>query len=85
MSSPSAFSPPHPAVWRGNQLMTPPDRCVDTGHPALTPHLPGGGWPLGSLIDLLPARAGIGELQLLRPALLAQGARPIAMIAPPHV
>lgn len=85
MPSLPSFSPPHPALWRGNQFLQSPGRCVDTGYPTLSPHLPGGGWPLGSLIDLLPARAGIGELQLLRPALLAQSTRPIALIGPAHV
>ncbi len=84
MSRATSLSNLHPALWRGNQMLQSPDRCIDTGYPALSAHLPGGGWPLGCLIDLLTARAGIGELQLLRPALLAQSTRPIVIIRPPY-
>src|SRR3546814_1948070 len=59
----------HPALWRASQLARMPGRCVDTGFPALSAQLPGGGWPLGNLIELLIQQPGIGEMQLLRPAL----------------
>jgi protein ImuA len=42
---------------------------VDTGYASLSAELPSGGWPLGALIELLPAHSGIGELRLLQPAL----------------
>jgi protein ImuA len=85
MSCATSLSNLHPALWRGNQMLQSPDRCIDTGYPQLSAHLPGRGWPLGCLIDLLTTRAGIGELQLLRPALLAQSARPIVIIRPPYI
>lgn len=40
-----------------------------TGHAVLDAVLPGGGWPLGALIELIHERPGIGELSLLAPAL----------------
>jgi hypothetical protein len=57
---------------------------VETGYPALSAELPGGGWPLGALVDLLVQQAGVGELRLLQPALSAAGNRPIAFVQPPH-
>ena len=74
----------HPALWRASQLAHATTRCVDTGHPALSAQLPGGGWPTGTLIDLLPQQAGIGELRLLRPALAAVASRRIVLLQPPH-
>ncbi len=49
--------------------------------------MPGGGWPLGALTELLTDTSGIGELQLLLPALrtLAHQGRPIVWITPPYL
>ncbi len=74
----------HPALWRASQLAHATTRCVDTGYPALSAQLPGGGWPTGTLIDLLPQQAGIGELRLLRPALASVARRRIVLLQPPH-
>lgn len=74
----------HPALWRASQLAHASARCVDTGYPTLSSQLPGGGWPTGTLIDLLPQQAGIGELRLLRPALAAAASRRIVLLQPPH-
>lgn len=75
----------HPALWRASQLARSPGHYTETGFPALSAELPGGGWPLGNLIDILIQQAGIGELQLLRPALLHLGSRPIVLVQPPHL
>jgi cell division inhibitor SulA/protein ImuA len=60
---------------------------LPTGWPALDAALPDGGWPLGTLIELLLPAPGVGELQLLVPALRAAGTRRpqgwLAWIAPP--
>jgi len=74
----------HPSLWRASQLAHSATRCVDTGFAALSAQLPGGGWPLGTLIDLLLQQHGIGELRLLRPALAGLGKRPIVLLQPPH-
>lgn len=55
---------------------------MDTGYPALSGELPGGGWPVGALVDLLVQHASVGELRLLQPA-LCSGSRPIAFVQPP--
>jgi cell division inhibitor SulA/protein ImuA len=42
-------------------------------------YLPGGGWPLGALIEVFVERYGVGELTLLIPALVAlTGGQPTA-------
>ncbi|WP_432263559.1 translesion DNA synthesis-associated protein ImuA [Cupriavidus sp. TMH.W2] len=74
----------HPALWRASQLARAPGRTLPTGYPELASELPGGGWPVGTLIELLARQPGVGELRLLRPALLAAAARPVALIQPPH-
>jgi protein ImuA len=74
----------HPSLWRADQLAHNATRCMDTGFAALSAQLPGGGWPLGTLIDLLLPQHGIGELRLLQPALAALGKRPIVLLQPPH-
>ncbi|HWG77584.1 MAG TPA: translesion DNA synthesis-associated protein ImuA [Steroidobacteraceae bacterium] len=58
-----------------------------SGHEALDALLPGGGWPLGALTELLSDQCGIGELELLLPALqsLARGGRCLVWIDPPYV
>ena len=47
--------------------------------------LPGGGWPVGAITELMPEAQGIGELSLLLPALaqLSRAGRYLAWIAPP--
>ncbi|MDA8362464.1 MAG: translesion DNA synthesis-associated protein ImuA [Gammaproteobacteria bacterium] len=62
-------------------------RGLPSGFPQLDALLPGNGWPSGMLTEILIPCLGIGELQLLLPALarLSHGRRWIAFIAPPHV
>jgi protein ImuA len=75
----------HPSLWRASQLARGGARTVDTGYPALSAELPGGGWPVGALVDLLVQQPGVGEIRLLKPALAALGRRPIALVQPPHI
>jgi protein ImuA len=74
----------HPSLWLASQLAHSTARCIDTGHPVLSAQLPGGGWPTGTLIDLMLQQPGIGELRLLRPALLQAARRRIVLLQPPH-
>ncbi len=75
----------HPALWRGSQLARPLHATSSTGFPALDQALPGQGWPLGALIELMPSHPGIGELSLLRPALASlPGRRSIFLLGPPY-
>ncbi|MGO4576822.1 translesion DNA synthesis-associated protein ImuA [Cupriavidus sp. 2TAF22] len=81
----------YPGLWRAGQLGRAGQAgsvpAVETGHAALSAELPGGGWPLGALTELLLAEPGVGELRLLRPALvaLAAGQRRLALVGPPHL
>ncbi len=76
----------HPSLWRASQLAHASARCITTGYPMLSAQLPGGGWPVGTLIDLLLQQPGIGELRLLGPALVSLGqmGRRIVLLQPPH-
>lgn len=51
----------------------------------MSAELPSGGWPVGTLIELLVQQSGIAELRLLRPALAAVGKRPIALVQPVQI
>ena len=75
-----------PDLWQG-RAGGPVEEGEATGFARLDRSLPTGGWPRGALTELLPERAGIGELRLLMPALarLSRGARWVAWIDPPHV
>lgn len=73
-------------VWRGDSLARAALPGVPSGFAALDAELPGGGWPRGGLVELLPARQGIGELSLLMPALAHVSANELSWVvcvAPP--
>ena len=82
----------NPRVWRGRQARG-SEAGLPTGYDKLDRSLPGGGWPQPSLTEILVEQYGIGELQLLMPALsnlsaddpLTPYAEPgwIAWVAPP--
>lgn len=77
----------HPGVWRGNQLAAPIATTVPTGYARLDAELPGKGWPAGMLTELLMPQWGVGEVQLLAPALAeltADAHREAIFIAPPY-
>jgi len=76
-----------PGVWRGGELEHAIQPVVATGHAALDRELPGGGWPTGTLTEVLHDAAGIGEISFLAGALAraSDGDRLIAWIAPPHL
>lgn len=79
-------------------LGTSPQQTLSTGFPALDQVL-SGGWPLGVLTELLVDLCGIGELQLLLPALtglhghradsklnpLPGTPKSIMLVAPPYI
>ncbi len=60
---------------------------LPTGYPALDAALPGGGWPLGALTEIVYHQTGSDELSVALPALarLSQEGRWLAWIAPPHI
>jgi protein ImuA len=74
----------HPDIWLASQLGRAHTRCIDTGHPALSNQLPGGGWPTGTAVDLLVQQPGIGEIRLLAPALKQVAQQRVVLLNPPH-
>jgi len=72
----------HPALWRASQLARGRVTTVDTGYPILSRELPGEGWPIGALTEILAQSPGSGEIRLLAPALGSLTA-PIALVEPP--
>lgn len=72
-------------IWRGG--LAPPMSSLPSGFAELDALLPGGGWPQGTLMEILIPRAGVGELRLLLPALarLSQGDRWVVFVAPPYI
>lgn len=73
----------HPALWRASQLARGRVSTVDTGYPVLSHELPGGGWPIGALTEILAQALGSGEIRLLAPALGSLNA-PVALVEPPY-
>ena len=61
--------------------------AAPSGFAELDANLPGGGWPVGAIAELMRDAIGIGELSLLVPVLsrLARAGRYIAWIAPPYL
>jgi len=76
-----------PGVWRGGELEHAVHAAVPTGHAALDRELPGGGWPMGTLSEVLHDGVGIGEVGFLSGALAraTAGDRLIAWINAPHL
>ena len=76
-----------PGVWRGGELEHVVHEVVSTGHAALDRELPGGGWPLGALSEVLHDGVGIGEVRFLFGALAraGEGERMVAWINAPHL
>jgi len=79
--------PRHPAVWRPGERPTLPLRVLACGVPGLERELPGGGWPLGCITEVIGSATGIGEVSLLLPALaeLTRRGETVAWVAPPFV
>lgn len=77
----------HPQLWRGERARWTNERSIASGYAALDAELPGGGWPRGTLTEIMLTNAGLGELRLLLPALaqLQKEKRWIALINPPYI
>lgn len=72
-----------PKLWRGHEQAA--IRAAPTGFDALDRVLPGGGWPMGAVSEVLHARTGVGELSLALPLLarLTQAGRRVALVEAP--
>ena len=72
-------------VWRA-QDMTRDELVCASGYPALDAELPGGGWPLGAMVELLQPDATQHVWQLLVPALARQiqaGPQAVVLVGAP--
>jgi len=75
-----------PNVWRVPELAQAQEAVVSTGHAALDAQLPGGGWPVGSMVEVLQARSGPHVWQLLLPGLaqaVQKQAGPVVLVSSP--
>lgn len=71
---------------QGRVAAGPRMQAFPTGFGKLDGVLPGGGWPIGAITELLIETDGIGELSLVIPALarLTQAGQTVALLAPPY-
>lgn len=74
-------------IWRAEDLSHADGTVQASGHPALDAELPGGGWPVGALTEILHAEAAACTWQILLPALaqaVALRGGPVVLIGAPH-
>lgn len=83
---PSSLSAGH-NVWRGDALDDADAPVLGTGHGVLDAQLPGGGWPLGAMTEVLQSSPEAHVWELLLPA-LAQAVNtrggPVVLIGAPY-
>lgn len=75
-----------PGIWQGNAWAQASQPVQPTGHAVLDAQLPGGGWPLGCMSELLLPPHAHPEWSVLLPALaahLAQGPGRAVLVTPP--
>lgn len=76
-----------PHVWRGRELAGAQERVVATGYAELDAQLPGGGWPVGHLIEILQPQPQQHVWRLVAAA-VAQCMRahpgPMVLVQPPY-
>lgn len=74
-----------PDVWRVTDLAR-EKATLPTGHPELDAVLPGGGWPVGALVEVLQQTPAQHVWRLLLPALVARmrtGHGPVVLVGAP--
>ena len=75
----------HLDVWQADALAGAPGRVVATGDALLDAQLPGGGWPLGALSEILQPPGVHSEWRLLLPALARCGTGAVVLVGAPHL
>lgn len=75
----------HPGLWRAQGGVPGSSAVLPSGFAALDAELPGGGWPVRVLTELLLPGPGVGEIRLLAPLLaeLARSGRSVMLFDPP--
>ena len=76
----------HSQLWRGRQASR-GQRTLPTGHERLDSRLPGRGWPLGAMTELISRKPGLGEFGLLFSALADVGKQGqwVILVDPPWI
>jgi len=75
----------HADVWHAHTLSTAQLPVLATGDSALDAQLPGGGWPVGALTEILQPLGVHSEWRLLLPALARSGLGPVLLVGAPHL
>jgi len=75
-----------PRLWQGHQFSH-NQPTLPTGHVRLDARLPGRGWPLGAVTELLCGQPGLGEFSLLFPVLAGLGEQGqwVVLVDPPWI
>lgn len=75
-----------PQLWQGRQCSR-GQPTLPTGHARLDARLPGKGWPLGAVTELICGKHGLGEFGLLFPALAGLGEQGqwVVLVDPPWI
>lgn len=74
----------HADVWHAHALARAPHPVQSTGYAALDAELPGGGWPVGALTEVLQDTGIHQEWRLLLPALVCSGTAAVVLVGAPH-
>src|SRR4051812_32901267 len=76
-----------PQVWLGRELAQAQEKTLATGHPELDAQLPGRGWPLGSLVEVLLQERQQHVWNLLGPGLASAmhgSGEPAVLVCAPY-
>ncbi|OOG58187.1 recombinase RecA [Polaromonas sp. C04] len=73
------------AIWRGSELGSAQEEVVESGFAALDAELPGGGWPLRALIEVLQPQPTLCEWRLLGASLrrVTEAGGQLLLVSPP--
>lgn len=74
----------HADVWHADALAAAPAQVRATGNAALDAQLPGGGWPVGVLSEILQPAGVHSEWRLLLPVLAHSGTGAVVLVGPPQ-
>ncbi len=81
----SSWKGVHADIWQADALARAPGRVLATGDALLDAQLPGGGWPLGALSEILQPPGVHNEWRLLLPALARCGTGAVVLVGAPHM
>jgi protein ImuA len=72
----------HSELWRADALSAAAQPVLASGHSELDALLPGGGWPVGALCEVLQPPGQHSEWRLLLPALARSGQGAVVLVGP---